>query len=327
MKSPFFFVILWIAIADSCWDLKMVRADEGVPLAYKPDSGPHTVKNIKRLALQDAKRGKELQLRIHYPDASGPFPLIVWSHGAGGSKDNYLTLLEHWASHGYVTIQPTHSDSRSLAAKASDPISFRDWQSRPADISFILDSISELEAKEPALRGRMDAKQIGVGGHSFGANTAQLIGGARASVMGGEKSFEDQRVTAIALLSGQGPGEMLTEKSWSNFGKPLLVMTGSADGPTRTGQPAEWRKKPYELSPPGDKYLVWVEGLDHGYGGITGVNMNPKHKPNDDHVRYTKMVTLAFWDAYLKDSSDAKAYLASDRLPSFSKGSLQLKRK
>ncbi len=60
------------------------------------------------------------------------------------------------------------------------------------------------------------------------------------------------------LLSGQGIGEMLRRESWQEFRRPLFVMTGSANGPTRTGQPAVWRKQPYELSPPGDKYLVWV---------------------------------------------------------------------
>ncbi len=120
---------------------------------------------------------------------------------------------------------------------------------------------------------------------------------------------------------------MLTEKSWEKFAKPMLVMTGSKDGPTRTGQPAEWRKKPYELSPKGDKYLVWVEGMDHGFGGITGVNFNPKNKPNEDHVKYTKTVTLAFWDAYLRDSKEARGYLESDKLPAFSKGTLKLEYK
>lgn len=136
-----------------------------------------------------------------------------------------------------------------------------------------------------------------------------------------EKSYEDPRVTAVALLSGQGPGEMLTEKSWEHFTKPFLVMTGSRDGPTRTGQPAVWRKKPYELSPPGDKYLMWVEGMDHGFGGVSGLKDGlVKFQSNADHILYTKMVTLAFWDAHLKGDAEAKAWLASDALASFSKG-------
>src|SRR5262245_51240371 len=281
MKSYLLLIVGSIALVGWCGEINSVCADE---MRYKAELGPHKVQRIARLVLNDSDRTKQIQLRIHYPDARGPFPLIVWSHGAGGSKDNYLTLMEHWASYGYVTIQPTHSDSRLLAAKPSERVSFRDWQNRPADITFILNSLPQIEATGPALKGMIDSERIGVGGHSYGANTAQLIGGARAFPIGGEKTFEDSRVTAVMLLSGQGPGEMLTEISWSSFKKPMFVMSGSADGPTRTGQPAEWRKKPYELSPPGDKHLVWVDGLDHGYGGITGWNFNPKNKPNADHV-------------------------------------------
>jgi predicted dienelactone hydrolase len=322
MKSCCFLVVALVSIIGWNGEAKTIHAQDA---SYSAEPGPYKVHSIVRLTLNDSQRGKELHLRVHYPDAKGPFPLIVWSHGAGGSKDNYLTLMEHWASYGYVTIQPTHSDSRSLAARPGDPVSFRDWPSRPGDVSFILDSLAEMEITEPALKGLFDSKRIGVGGHSFGANTAQLIGGARAFLAGGEKSFADPRVNAIILLSGQGPGEMLTEKSWSDFKKPLFVMCGSMDGPTRTGQPAEWRKKPYELSPPGDKYLVWVEGLDHGYGGITGWNFNPRNKPNAEHVRFTKILTRAFWDAYLKDSGEARKYLQSDKPPSLTGVQLQHK--
>jgi predicted dienelactone hydrolase len=321
MRSCHLLVVVLISIGWS-GEAKTVRAEDAPNSA---ELGPYKVHTIARLTPNDSKREKELELRIHYPEAKGPFPLIVWSHGAGGSKDNYLTLMVHWASYGYVTIQPTHSDSRSLAANPRAPVSFRDWQNRPADVSFILDSLAELEAREPALKGLIDSKRVGVGGHSFGANTAQLIGGAKAFPVGGEKSFADPRVAAVMLLSGQGPGEMLTEKSWSDFKTPMFVMSGSADGPTRTGQPAEWRKKPYELSPPGDKYLVWVEGLDHGYGGITGWNFNPRNKPNADHVRYTKILTKAFWDAYLKENGEARTYLQTEKQSSLNGVQLQHK--
>ncbi len=237
-------------------------------------------------------------------------------------------LTELWASHGYVTIQPDHADSRALGVKVGDQSVFRDWQSRPADVSFILDSLSEIEATVPALKGKLDAKRIGMSGHSYGANTAQLVGGAKTYFGSQERSYADPRVTAVAMLSGQGPGEMLTEKSWEHFTKPFLVMTGSRDGPTRTGQPAVWRKKPYELSPPGDKYLLWVEGMDHGFGGVSGLKDGlVKFQTNEDHVKYTKIVTLAFWDAYLKENKEARTYLQSDNLSKWSTGTLKLDRK
>jgi predicted dienelactone hydrolase len=329
MRAPIVLVVLSASLAVGLLNFQSASAqDTREADAYKLEAGPHKVQTIKELVLRDDKRKKDLQLRINYPDGKGPFPVLIFSHGAWGSKDGHLTLTELWASHGYVTIQPNHSDSRALGVKVGDTKVFRDWQSRPADISFIIESFADLETKEPALKGKLDAKRIGVSGHSFGANTAQLIGGARAFLLGKEKSFEDKRVAAVALLSGQGPGEMLTEKSWEKLTKPMLVMTGSKDGPTRTGQPAEWRKKPYELSPPGDKHLMWVEGMDHGFGGISGLKDGlVKFQTNEDHVKYTKIVTLAFWDAYLKESKEARAYLESDKLPKFSKGTLKLEHK
>ncbi len=288
---------------------------------------PLEIGTVPELVLHDANRNKDLRVRINYPKTGGPFPLIVFSHGAWGSKDGHVALTELWASNGYVTIQPDHSDSRALGVKVGDTSVFRAWQERPADVSFILDSLAEIETKVPALKGKLDAGRIGMIGHSYGANTAQLIGGARAFLAGREMSFEDSRVDAVVMLSGQGPGEMLTEKSWEHFTKPLLVMTGSRDGPTRTGQPAAWRKQPYELSPPGDKYLVWVEGMDHGFGGISGLEGRYQFQTNAVHVRYSKIITLTFWDAFLKGNTEALAYLKSDQLPKSSGGTLKLDHK
>ena len=78
-----------------------MAAAAGGDEAYKLQPGPFSVRTIKLLVLDDAARKKQLQLRVNYPDGTGLFPIIVWSHGAWGSKDNYLPLTEHWASHGY----------------------------------------------------------------------------------------------------------------------------------------------------------------------------------------------------------------------------------
>jgi predicted dienelactone hydrolase len=73
--------------------------------------GPYGVVTIEGLALHDEARHRDIPLKIHLPDAPGPFPVIVFSHGALASKDDYAGLARYWASFGYVSVHPSHADS------------------------------------------------------------------------------------------------------------------------------------------------------------------------------------------------------------------------
>src|SRR5215472_184079 len=80
------------------------------------------LKVIDDVILTDAPRGKKLPIKITYPDAAGKFPLIIFSHGAGGSKAAYPQLISYWCQHGYVCIQPTHADSFRLRIQQGEKI-------------------------------------------------------------------------------------------------------------------------------------------------------------------------------------------------------------
>ena len=97
----------------------LAASGDGSDWAYKADDGPYAVKAVKQIVLRDDDRAKDLQLRVTWPDGDGPFPVIVWSHGATGTKDFYQPLIRHWASHGYAGIQPNHTDARSLTGRNS----------------------------------------------------------------------------------------------------------------------------------------------------------------------------------------------------------------
>jgi predicted dienelactone hydrolase len=45
----------------------------------------------------------------------GPFPVIVFSHGLGGSREGYKYLGRHWASYGYVAVHVEHLGSDTAA--------------------------------------------------------------------------------------------------------------------------------------------------------------------------------------------------------------------
>ncbi len=288
---------------------------------YTPSAGPYQVLTVDRIVLHDATRNKDLLLKVYYPDARGPFPVIVFSHGALASKDCYSALGQYWASFGYVSIHPSHADSiadsgfrGTLRDAISDP---QAWQNRPKDISFIIDSLArDREACSAVKRQTRSSPHIGVGGHSFGAYTAELIGGVNILLPGKEEpqSFADKRVTAILLMSPQGEGRMgLTAHSWDNLHLPMLLMYGSRDfGPW--GEAPAWRSEAFRKSPSGNKYEVELDGGTHmGFAGPSR-----RGGVQEGVFQCAKLESLAFWDAYLKQNPEAKNYLKSDGLKKFS---------
>jgi predicted dienelactone hydrolase len=305
------------------------------------------------VTLLDAKRGRSVECRIHFPGAGDALPLIVFSHGFGGDRTAFTAISQHWADHGYVVVHPSHQDgfgrsgAKKGAAKAdeesaptvggrragalrgnlaggglaglmSDPAKV---EGRVRDVTFILDALGQIYEKVPALKGRIDVSRVGVGGHSYGAYTSMLIGGVTVD-LGGQKarSFGDPRVRCILPVSAQGTGQQgLTEGSWKNLKLPMMTITGSRDQGAG-GQGSEWKKEPFTFSPPGDKYLLFIEGANHvSFGGFGG--------RESDITRVVKAATLAYWDAYLRGDAGAKASLQNGGVmkPFAGKASLQSK--
>ncbi len=346
-------------------------AVEGSPDAYKLAPGSLSVQTAK-FEIHDDARGKDLPLLAYAPTAGGPYPLVVFSHGAGGSRDVAPQLLSQWASHGYVVIAPSHADSVQLQAmqrleqadQSVHPMDgiLRSFATDPQvrigrvdDIRLIVDKIDELPQLAPILAGRIDASHIGLGGHSAGAMTASLVGGATVDMgingVGGEEahSFRDERFDAVLLLSGQGmtgPGGGFHKHSWESMTLPVMVQTGSYDNSPRTRQTSTSRRHPYEYALQGDKYLVYIEGALHmsftgraanaepglsarwleRYLGTPGIDVALEY---DQHAIFDYVIasTTAFWDAHLKDDAEAKEWLQSDKLATLSQGQVEFLRK
>jgi len=299
------------------------------PARYSPNAGPYKVRTADLLVLHDSARQKDVKIKIYYPDAAGPFPVIIFSHGAFGSRETYWALGEYWASYGYISVHPSHDDSRQDSGYRGGLMRVLNdshlWESRPRDISFVIDSLGEIVKLAPELRGKLDRGRIGVGGHSYGAYTAQAIGGATVTMPGESKprSFADARVKAVVIMSPQGEGEMgLSSHSWENMRLPTLLMYGSLDFGSQRRTPT-WRSQPFYKGPPGDKYDVELKGATH----MTFVG--PFRKPGHESMLFqcAKLESVAFWDAYLKGDAAAKAYLASDALAQFSAGAARVDRK
>jgi predicted dienelactone hydrolase len=285
-------------------------ADKVAAGAYKKDAGPHAVQ-VHLFEWTDARRNRLVPVKIYLPEGKGPFPVIVFSHGLGGSREDYGYVGRHWASHGYVSIHPQHLGSddgtfRGAAGDLRDALGTAAAVARPRDARFVLDRLQAANREAGPLQGKLDLRRAGMAGHSYGAWTALVVAGQ--SVPGeGTRLAEPRFRAAIAMspaLTAGGP-------PWEAYGTiriPVLHMTGTLDdSPVGPFPKAADRRIPFDHVRGGGQYLVTFEGGDHMI--FSGFRAAPGSKEALLHDLIRQSST-AFWDAYLKDDAAAKQWLA-----------------
>lgn len=290
----------------------------------------------------DAERSREIPYRIYAPqDTTGRCPVIIFSHGLGGTCAGYGYLGSFWASNGYVSIHLQHHGSddavwrgaknpmQDMRRAATDPRAAMD---RPRDVTFAIDRLPSLETNA-VLRGRIDTNRIGVAGHSFGAFTALSAAGQKFGLRG--RSLGDSRIKAAVAMSAPVPRGAKTG-GYDGIRIPVLHMTGTKDVSPISDTKAEERRVPFDMIAGVDQYLVNFNGGDHmifsgvdrqalagaGAGAAAGrtgnteaLSMWREHARHGDAAKdeafhaLIRTGTLAFWDAYLRDNAKAKAWL------------------
>jgi predicted dienelactone hydrolase len=263
---------------------------------------------VKPVALPAPGRGEDLQVRVSAPATGHELPVIIFAHGHGSSLDGYGPLADFWAAHGFVVIQPTHLDSRTVNLSPEDSRTPRIWRFRVEDMKCILDQLELLETAVPGLGRRVDRSRIAAAGHSFGGQTAGILLGLR--VHEGE-DLSDSRVKAGVLLATAGRGgadltpfaaenfPWLKNPSFADMTAPALVVAGDQDNLPLTVRGPDWTTDPYFLSP-GSKSLLTLFGAEHSLGGITGYEAKETTDENTERVALIQQLT---W-AYLRSALD-----------------------
>ena len=111
------------------------------------------------------------------PITSGKYPLIVLSHGTGGSAAMLAWLAEALAAGGYVVAAVDHHGNTSTEATPA-AAGFTLWWERATDVSVVIDRILADTAFGPVI----DPGAIGVAGFALGGYTALALADARTSV-------------------------------------------------------------------------------------------------------------------------------------------------
>ena len=297
---------------------------------YAPARQPTETDAVGRIVLRDNERQKNLELRVTFPEQAAAQPVIIFSHGATGSKDGYQPLAQYWAAYGYVVIQPTHLDSRKYGGRLEDRATIaKAWKDRCEDIAFIIDSLGTIDERLPGAAARINRDQIAVGGHSYGALTSQMVAGLTYELPRGQRiSFADGRSRCFVIISPQGTGQFLDAESYRDMKRPMLMITGDEDGTPYGEGKGAWRREAFDNAPPGQAWLMWIKDAHHGFGGIAGPIRYPRAgRADPDQVRWVAGTSLAFLDAQLRGDAAAADWLGSGDLADATDGKATLEHK
>ena len=286
------------------------RPPEYDPLARPTDARPRTVD----LALPDGER--PLAVLAYLPPRPERAPLVLFSHGLGGSRQDNAFLGEHWAARGYVAVflqHPGSDDSiwkdlpaAQRMAALRGAASAENLAGRVRDVGAVLDGLERWSAESGhPLFGRLDLERVGMSGHSMGAVTTQAVGGQQ----GGLHTGADERIDAALCLSPSPPRLGDSARAFGSVRIPWMLMTGTLDSSPIVGLQASARLEVYPHLPATiDRYELVLFGAEHSAFGDRSL-LGGRTKRNPNHQRAILALSTAFWDAHLRGDAAARAWL------------------
>ncbi|MCD9025019.1 alpha/beta hydrolase family protein [Cohnella silvisoli] len=276
-------------------------------------------------------------LEAKLSDSESRYPVLIFSHGMNGFRNQNMYQVEELASHGYIVVGIDYAyeaaasvfpDGHAAISKTDRDLTSNAEYGKhiplwTADAAFVLDQVEKLNKNDSKGRftSKIDIERIGMLGHSFGgAVTLQLM-------------KNDPRVKAALSMDGGFYGPPVSEKG---FGKPFFMMYSeetynkvmiSYDDVAKqkgvgTREEFEAPRKEYKLKSgyalaggglslliPGSKHASYSDlALFSPWLGLGGAD------PRRDH-RIINEFSVAFFDRYLKGKDDSELQRLAAKYP------------
>ncbi|BBH20686.1 carboxylic ester hydrolase [Paenibacillus baekrokdamisoli] len=270
-------------------------------------------------------------------DSESRYPVLIFSHGMNGYRNQNMYQVEELASHGYIVVGidyayeaagSVYPDGRAAMSKIGPNLTSNAKYDEhiplwTEDATFVLNQVEQLNRNDSTGRftGKIDIERIGMLGHSFGgAVTAQMM-------------KKDSRVKAALSMDGGFYGPPVSEKG---FGKPFFmmyseetynkVMISYDDVAKQIGGGSR-----EEFEAPRKQYIQ-KSGYALAGGGLSILIPGSKHAsysdlalfspllglggadPRRDH-RIVNEFSVAFFDRYLKGKDDSALQKLSAKYP------------
>ena len=284
-----------------------------VHASYDPMRIPE--EKIRTIPLEaiDKTRQRTLPVRAYLPTQKDPAPLILFSHGLGGSRDNNPYLGNHWAARGYIVVFVQHPGSDERVWKDApgrrleamrEAASAANYLARTRDIPAVIDQLASWnQSSGHELHGRINLDRIGMSGHSFGAQTTQAMAGQQAPRLGIQA--REARIDAALILSPSPPAAGDPAAAFAPIRIPCLLMTGTLDDNPISGAAPETRLHVFPHLRNAPAWQVVFDGARHS-------DFGQRRTAGAATSRYHSAIlalSTAFWDATLRDDEAAASWL------------------
>ena len=267
----------------------------------------------------DEQRRRPLPVRLRWPadDApmpSGGRPLLLFSHGLGGSRQGAEVWGSAWAAAGFVVLHLQHPGSDWAAVQREvpglahlaglrDAVSPQQLLQRLADVVFVLDEVGRRHGAGLGRWPTVRPQGVGMSGHSFGAHTTLGMAG---QAYPGHPGLKEARLAAFLALSPTAPA-LAADRAFVAITRPTLCVTGSRDGDVLgNGATPQRRLAAYAALPAGHKALLLLRDADHmSFAGQTGpgVEILPREAVTRDlqphHHALVAAISTDWWRSSL----------------------------
>ena len=205
----------------------------------------------------------------------GALPVVLMSHGTGGSAESIGWLARRLARAGHIVIGAQHHGN--TAGERFSPAGFLCWWERASDLSILLTILAE----RGPFAGRMDLERVAAVGFSLGAHTVLALAGAVTSmerysqwasgfpaVRNGPRempdaarhipelmqasepfrsawarqsvSFLDRRIRAVTAIAPPPPVRGFDPATVAAIETPVLLIAAGADTEAPSSEGADW---------------------------------------------------------------------------------------
>ena len=228
--------------------------------------------------------------------SGGPFPVVMFSHGACGKPTQSTYFTEHLVSWGFVVVAPPHPGNLEDDCPCDTVCLIASSRNRSDDITFALDSVLALadDPSEP-IGAIIDPERTAATGFSFGGLTA--LG-----------TVPEGRFHAVVALAPGAPSLLIDAASRTRV--PAMLMAGGEDLAVDSDEVGQlYEALPHDIP----RYLILLpEAGHHAFQDECTVLCDfPQERAHELVNRYA----TAFLETYLVGDEEYSRYLERAEAP------------